>query len=1040
MRRIVLSILVLILLAGIASAISPNYAELTSPVGFKNNTTTAIAFADIPKDGLVLWLTFDEGYGYTVHDLVDPYYHGTGYNGTIQQINWTVGVQGGAVKLDGKNDYIIFPYVSKLNITKAITIVFWFYSDDVNQSWRHVFGISNGTISGTPWRIRIGGIHDLYFQGYDENGNQIYFGTVKVGLTLKDYGHDWHFFAFVYDSVNDLGKIYMDGKLIWEGLPSGAGAGNPLRTANVPLTIGVSYGCSDYGNFSLDNVFVYNRALSDKEIKEIYEATKLKYDINKGLVLYLPFDEMSGSIAHDLSGHGNNGIGYNGTIQQINWTAGIFGGAVKFDGMNDYVEISGSSAINIAKAIENSGEFTVSLWIKPYEWVAPNDVGRAHWLFANANDLAIKTGGAPDLIVDYKATDDHPHWITYRINPDLLNKWFMVTYCYNNSTGYLQLYINGELVAEKYVGLPPYLPDVISATSPYIRFGFADVSGYQAYGCIDEVRIYNRALNASEIRYLYELGKSKLHLERGLVLHLTFDEGQGNVTYNYAWTNISVMSGKFYGNLSANWTDGLIGKAIEFDGVNDYVKIPSLQANLTEGTVSFWIYRFSDQRVDDYISIAGKYPLIYSGGGSNNGFQIYWYGANGVPWYSDKFYVPPNEWHMLTVTWSNITHTLTIYLDGEVIVKYTNMILPIQTNPTVYIGLYPIAHRYYWGIIDDVRIYNRVLSPEEIKALYLLTKNKYDSEFRLVNYSVEITPLSPNKLEFKLKPENELTDIQKLVFLPAKAVHSYDTISTETDDYGNKVQAVETSDESPTFTIEIPDLSPAPDGVAMAVWEYKGTLRAVADPDVYKQITIDWGIFHWILDNFTQMFIHRDNELKPGDIFEFPDVQLTIVASGYISSTDPIKKTEKGLIISGSEFGAIPDADTVIYLEGFNPEKIREGTGAVLAKFTVDTEYHDEHIKFVITNLPPNTNFTIYKNGTFLKYVVTDANGTLEFEDSGFSPTTFEIVLTAKPSVIPFAPPEIDLEGAVQYASYTLASILTFLAIALIVRKFKKGE
>jgi len=1015
--RIVLSFLILVLLTGAVNAVSPNYAELTSPIGFKNNTTSAIAFTDIPKDGLVLWLSFDEGWGYVAHDWSGLGNDGTGYNGSTQQINWTVGVQGGAWKGDGEDDYIDCGSDTSLKPTNAITITAWVKLEDRGD---HQFIVDYSNSGALSYGYRLMYHYDAkdYRFGVG-NGTTIAF--VSTGIMPK-WGQ-WEFITAVYDG--QYIKFYINGELVAQNEYTGG-----IDYSGVNPTLQISR--SNYPvKGIIDEVRIYNRALSDEEIKKIYEATKPKYDINKGLVLYLPFDEMSGTVAHDLSGNGNNGQGYNGSTAQINWAGGIYGGAVEFDGVDDYIKIPDNPSFS---SWNISNQLTAVAWV----YYGKDDGGGWYDILNKATEefrFAINDASAGDgkFGLSFLVNDGTGFETVGTLQVLDTGKWHFVAVTFD--AGIVKFYGDGQLLRTDTISKTK-----IADTDLKLFIG-KFVSKYTP-AIIDEVRIYNRSLSDEEIKYLYELGKSKLHLEKGLVLHLTFDEGVGNVTYNYAMTNITINSGKFYGNTSANWTTGMIGKAIEFDGVDDYVLTNAqIDFSKTPFTLSAWVY--ISEIVSGESFILGERTQV----GGDVGLELI-DGKPRVRIWNGSFYtatsptaISTNEWHLITGTFDG-NSTLKLYVDGElVVVTDTGGKKPNPPFMNIEVGQIGYTVSYFKGIIDEVRIYNRALSPEEIKALYLLTKNKYDSEFTIVNYTVSITPETPNKLKFTLTPQNELTDIQKLVFLPTNATHTYKTISTETDGYGNTLQSVETSDESPTFTIEIPDLSPAPDGVAMAVWDYKGTLRAVADPNVYSQIEIDWGIFHWILDNFTQMFIHRNNELKVGDLFEFPNVQLTIVASGYISSTDPIEKTDKGLVISGSEFSAIPSADTVIYLEEFNPDKIRDGTGSLLAKFTVDTQYHDEHIRFIITNLPPNTNFTVYKNGTFLKYVVTNESGVLEFEDTGFSPTEIKIELTSPPALAPTAPPEISLEGALSYASYTIAGILVFLAIAFIVKKFKKeGE
>ena len=62
----------------------------------------------------------------------------------------------------------------------------------------------------------------------------------------------------------------------------------------------------------------------------------------KGLLVYLPFDEGTGKVAEDVSGLGNNG-----KITDAEWTNGKFGKALSFNGKSAYVEIPYNDGFNI---------------------------------------------------------------------------------------------------------------------------------------------------------------------------------------------------------------------------------------------------------------------------------------------------------------------------------------------------------------------------------------------------------------------------------------------------------------------------------------------------------------------------------------------------------------------------------------------------------------------------------------------------------------------------------------------------------------------
>jgi len=97
-------------------------------------------------------------------------------------------------------------------------------------------------------------------------------------------------------------------------------------------------------------------------------------DLNDGLVGYWRFDEGEGGTAYDYSGHGNHG-----TIEGAAWTDGIYGNALYFDGVDDYVSIGDSPGF------DTGDEITVGAWINTAvvnagSAIAVHDLSQAKWL------------------------------------------------------------------------------------------------------------------------------------------------------------------------------------------------------------------------------------------------------------------------------------------------------------------------------------------------------------------------------------------------------------------------------------------------------------------------------------------------------------------------------------------------------------------------------------------------------------------------------------------------------------------------------------
>ena len=203
----------------------------------------------------------------------------------------------------------------------------------------------------------------------------------------------------------------------------------------------------------------------------------------------------------------------------------------------------------------------------------------------------------------------------------------------------------------------------------------------------------------------------------GLVGYWNFDDG--TATDQTQFSN----DGTIYGN--AQRTQGISGQGLLFDGENDYVTIPDSNSIRISGdiTISAWI-KTSELRYLD--------PIISKGPGDHS-FGYYLGTGTGYPPHQASFQLHPTgeqgfDLHSVETlsagTWYHIVGTRSgttakIYIDGELSNTVTCFSGPIRTNT------YPLdfgAHYSYSalfkGVIDEVRIYNRALSPSEIQYLH----------------------------------------------------------------------------------------------------------------------------------------------------------------------------------------------------------------------------------------------------------------------------------------------------------------------------------
>jgi hypothetical protein len=196
-----------------------------------------------------------------------------------------------------------------------------------------------------------------------------------------------------------------------------------------------------------------------------------------------------------------------------------------------------------------------------------------------------------------------------------------------------------------------------------------------------------------------------------------FDEGfSDKVTDDSPNSN----DGTIYG---ATWTDGRFGNALKFDGVDDRVKLPNSVLNgLTDITSEFWV------KTTD--TVAG----IVTGANSSNDneYLIFWDSANEIELYikGSRYTMPvialtDDNWHHVAVVRAG--SEVSVYVDGKFDGKWTGApaeALSIEPDG-LWLGCEQDSVGGGWetnqqfnGLIDEVRVYNRAVSPEEISAKY----------------------------------------------------------------------------------------------------------------------------------------------------------------------------------------------------------------------------------------------------------------------------------------------------------------------------------
>ena len=197
-------------------------------------------------------------------------------------------------------------------------------------------------------------------------------------------------------------------------------------------------------------------------------------------------------------------------------------------------------------------------------------------------------------------------------------------------------------------------------------------------------------------------------LLNGLVGWWKFDEGSGTVAYDSSGNGND-------GNLinGPTWVSGKIGGALSFDGVNDHVRIGNVLNNMSSSCFSLWFKPASVPSGHGYMVFKQHtYALTFA---SNAGIHLNF--GNGNEWGNLNLSTSTldlNKWYNVTAT--RESGVMKVFIDINLLAnKFYNTSSGSNSSLLVFGGN---GTNSFNGLIDDVRIYDRALSPEEVQALY----------------------------------------------------------------------------------------------------------------------------------------------------------------------------------------------------------------------------------------------------------------------------------------------------------------------------------
>ncbi len=427
---------------------------------------------------------------------------------------------------------------------------------------------------------------------------------------------------------------------------------------------------------------------------------------------------------------------------------GRFGQTFQFNGVNQSVAIPDATG-----DLNDWTQFTLEAWVKLdlTADVAGDAAGRSIInRVGNANDQVNYNQGY-QFGFAYNAT-----WIFLAFNtngqawpgvyttvaypaPLPTNVWLHVAATYDHNA--VKLYLNGVPQVTNVIGAAT----VRHSTSSF-RIGLDDNANCPFPGSIDDVRVYNRGLTATEVAYLHA-GPSPSGLAAWWSAEGNFRDSVG--------TNAGTSGG------GVTFTNGRVGSAFQFvPSANSSVQFPNspaFQPTNNQLTIAAWIKPdfASPNMIDtilekrDLLCATEPYSFIFSVLKSLPGYPPGVFGLGMLPqitYINSTNRIPDDgQFHHVAVTYNGTkpSGNCTLYLDGQ-IAGGGNGAGPIP--PTVagpYIGVHRCLNENSSMTLDEVSFYGRELSPSEIVALYWVQGGQPRLEVQPVSAGVSLSwPLS----------------------------------------------------------------------------------------------------------------------------------------------------------------------------------------------------------------------------------------------------------------------------------------------------------
>jgi len=626
----------------------------------------SLLIASSVNAALVAWWRLDETSGGIAHDS-----SGNGNDGTlVGNPQWVAGKSGGALEFNGTSDYVEVPFSESLRVLKQGDFSFaaWFRPDEIPTEFKAIFQQGDDAAGG-PGRT--------WLLVHETNDIRSSLGGAATSSGVGIEAGEWYHCVAVVTEGGDTDSV----QLYVNGEPAGASREDSMEDSEGVFYIGTHKALANMWYGLLDDIRIYNHALSEAEIGKLAAGPKASKP-----------DPADGTV-------------YEATWANISWAAGA--DAVSHDlYIGDSFEDVNAGAEETFQGNYNATSLVVGFTGFPVPGgLIPGTT--YYWRIDEVNDA-----------------DPNSPWIG-----DVWSFTVPSRTAYNNSPADGAINVLDNVTLSWEPGLNAQLHQV------YFGDNFDDVSNASGTPLVQDTTFVPGALEPDKTYYwrVDEFESGITHkgdvwsfstvpeiavTDQNLMLWWALDEGAGTTAVDWSGHG---NHGAIMGD--AQWTDGYQGTALTF-GDDVFVEVAGY--NGITGTASrtccAWIRTttVANQNIMSWgHNVTGQKWRVRVDGTGGLRAEVeggYHYGVTNIA---------DGLWHHVAVTFEDdgtpdVLDTL-LYVDGQLDAISASTDEPIDTasDGVFRIGESPWHNQAFAGPIDDARVYDKVLTAEEIQQVML---------------------------------------------------------------------------------------------------------------------------------------------------------------------------------------------------------------------------------------------------------------------------------------------------------------------------------